>query len=160
MLFLDNEGNQFLQDVDWDKVAKEKELEDSILYKGLISLELKDDVDTKSRDLFYKELKNFGPIEFDKNKYVNTTWIVSVNAVHKLDALNYIIKAIAEIMEQCEGVEHLTMGIHLSPLKLNFTDMPEPFRKHIYHPAAPIILELNQNLLDDIECNLLQWSNP
>lgn len=153
--------DDIIKDVDWDRAAKEKDLPNTVFYKGLVTLKI-DDVESNVLETFNQKLENFKPIIFKKTSHLDSTWIVSLYAVNKIEALHFVIKALAETLESCESIKelvYLNVGLHLSPTGLDFSELEDPFKNLAYKPANPVILEIFKDLQGAMHCNILEWSS-
>lgn len=150
-----------IKDVDWDRAAKEKDLPNTVSYKGLITLKI-DDLESNVLETFNQKLKIFKPISFEKTSHLDSTWIVSLHAISKRDAMLYVFKALAETLESCESIGelvYLNIGLHLSPTKIDFSEIENPFDSLAYEPANPVILEIYKDLQGAMHCNFLEQSS-
>ena len=150
-----------IKDVDWDRVAKEKDLPNTVSYKGLVTLKI-DDVESNLLETFNQKLEIFKPISFKKTSHLDSTWIVSLHAISKRDAMLYVFKALAETLESCESIKeliYLNVGLHLSPTKIDFSELEDPFNNLAYQPANPVVLEIYKDLQGAMHCNFLEWSS-
>lgn len=74
----------------------------------------------------------------------------------------YVFKALAETLESCESIKeliYLNVGLHLSPTKIDFSELEDPFNNLAYKPANPVVLEIYKDLQGAMHCNFLEWSS-